>query len=205
VKPRPRRPVTRRGLLGRAAALLAGAGLLARGRRARAEEELPFLETPSDDEGPFYREGAPARTDLRVEGSRNAPLTLLGVVRAEDGKPLADVRLDLWHADAAGAYDMESPAFRHRGTLTTDAEGRYRFTTNLPGRYGFRDGSARPRHVHVKLSGKGLYDLTTQAYFGVRPGVDVTEELCPSVTWTGRGPTRAGKGIWDLVLSRRRP
>ena len=64
-----------------------------------------------------------------------------------------------------------SPHHRHRGTLKTDAEGKYRFVTNLPGRYGFLNGTARPRHIHVKLSGKGLYSLTTQMYFGVRVGV----------------------------------
>jgi protocatechuate 3,4-dioxygenase beta subunit len=173
-------------------------------RSARAGEPDDLVETPSNDEGPFYREKAPLRSDLRVAGSKNAPIAIQGVVQAEDRKPLAGVTLDLWHADASGAYDMESADFRHRGKVRTDRDGRYSFKTNLPGRYGFWNGTARPRHIHVKLSGPGLYLLTTQLYFAVRAGIDAPEELVVPLTWTGAGRDRAGTGTWNAVLSRRK-
>jgi hypothetical protein len=197
--------LTRRAFLGRIGPTVAAAGILAapwRPRLAAADDAL--LETPSDDEGPFYREGAPDRSDLRVANATTYPMTVSGLVRAEDGKPLPGVVLDLWHADGAGAYDMRTKDFRHRGKVKTGSDGRYAFTTNVPGQYFFADGSKRPRHVHVKLSGDGLYDLTTQTYYMVRPNVDCPEELYVALAWTGEGKDRKATGTWNPVLSRKK-
>jgi hypothetical protein len=185
--------------------LIASGVLAFPGRRLFAGDEAPpephWSETPADDEGPFYREGAPKRADLRVAGAPAPAITVSGVVRAEDGKVLPGVRLDVWHADAAGNYDNDTPAYRYRGVLTTDANGRYRLDTNYPGRYGV-GRARRPRHIHVKLSGAGLYALTTQTYYEVRPNVDAPEELVVPIAWTGEGKERTGTGTWNPVLSR---
>jgi len=114
--------------------------------------------TPSDVEGPFYKAGAPARASLAEAGSRAEKLVLGGVVRAADCKPLANVTLDFWQADANGEYDNRG--YRYRGVVTTDAQGRYRLETNLPPPY-----MGRPRHLHVKLHRPGKRVLTTQLYF----------------------------------------
>ena len=55
----------------------------------------------------------------------------------------------------------------------------------------------------MKLSGEGLYELTTQMYFDVRPGVDVAEELFVPLAWTGEGPARAATGAWNPILARK--
>jgi protocatechuate 3,4-dioxygenase beta subunit len=118
--------------------------------------------TPADIEGPFYKEGAPARTNLAEPGSKAAKLVLSGA----DCRPLAGVRLDIWHADADGGYD--NSGYRYRGVVTTDAEGRYQMETNLPPPY-----QGRPRHLHVKLQRPGGKVLTTQLYFpGESRGAD---------------------------------
>lgn len=114
--------------------------------------------TPEDMEGPFYKAGAPSRVSLAEPGSKADRLVLTGVVRSADCKPLGGVRLDIWHADAEGAYDNRGN--RYRGVVTTDAEGRYRLETNLPPPY-----MGRPRHIHVKLQRPGGKVLTTQLYF----------------------------------------
>lgn len=200
--PRSSFRLTRRGLLGYVAPAVAAAAALRIPRSVLAgkEEDAPLVETPSDDEGPFYRAGAPERADLRVAGSTSPVLTVTGVVRAEDGKPLPGVLLDLWHADAAGAYDMRSKDFRHRGRTKTDAKGAYRLDTNLPGQYG---QGLRPRHVHVKLSGEGLWPLTTQMYFLVRPDRDAPRELVVALAWTGEGKDRRASGVWPVILARK--
>jgi hypothetical protein len=200
--PAPSFTLTRRRLLGYVAPAIAGALALPRALVLGGEEPPRLVETPSDDEGPFYRPGAPDRSDLRVAGSRSPLLSLSGVVRAEDGKALPGVLLDLWHADFDGAYDLSSPAFRHRGRTRTDAGGGFRVETNLPGRYG---RGLRPRHVHVKLSGEGLYPLTTQAYFLVRPDRDAPRELVVALRWSGgsRGSPRRATGVWNPVLARK--
>lgn len=114
--------------------------------------------TPSDVEGPFYKAGAPARASLAEPGSKAEKLVLSGVVRSADCKPLANVALDFWQANANGDYD--NAGFRYRGVVTTDAQGRYRPETNLPPPY-----MGRPRHIHVKLQAPGVQALTTQLYF----------------------------------------
>lgn len=122
--------------------------------------------TPQDIEGPFYKAGAPLRTNLVEAGSTGERMLLTGFVRAADCKPLASVSLDFWHADDKGEYD--SAGYRYRGIVTSDWEGRYRLETNLPPPY-----SGRPRHIHVKLQRLGGRVLTTQLYFpGEARGAD---------------------------------
>jgi protocatechuate 3,4-dioxygenase beta subunit len=201
--PRPSRDFafSRRRFLGYLGPAVAVAGTLALPRRlALGGDEAPLVETPADGEGPFYRAGAPERTDLRLAGSASPTLTVSGTVRAEDGKVLPGVLLDLWHADAAGVYDMSTREFRHRGKVKTDAEGRYRVVTNLPGQYG---QGLRPRHIHVKLSGDRLYPLTTQMYFMVRPDRDAPRELVVALSWSGQGKDRQAAGTWPVILARR--
>ena len=114
--------------------------------------------SPEDIEGPFYKAGAPARASLVEPGSKAEKLVLTGVVRSADCKPLANLPLDFWHADASGAYDNRG--YRYRGVVRTDAEGRYRLETILPPPY-----MGRPRHIHVKIQRPGGRVLTTQLYF----------------------------------------
>ena len=122
--------------------------------------------TPEDMEGPFYKAGAPVRASLAESGSKAERLLLSGVVTSADCRPLADVVLDFWHADASGEYDQRG--FRYRGVLRTDAQGRYRLETNLPPPY-----MGRPRHIHVKAQRPGGKILTTQLYFpGESRGAD---------------------------------
>ena len=202
--PERSRSLSRRDLVRRLFPAVATAGLLlALPPRRIFGEDGSLDETPSDDEGPFYRAGSPDRSDLRLKDSPAAPITISGLVRAQDGKILPGVTLDVWHADAGGAYDNDSRAFNYRGRFKTDAKGRYSFDTNYPGRYGDPAGRMRPRHIHVKCSGTGLWGLTTQMYFEVRANVDVTEELVVPITWTGEGKKRTGTGTWPIVLARR--
>src|SRR6266702_7991645 len=50
------------------------------------------------------------------------------------GKPLADVPVDIWHADDDGFYDSQKPAYATEGPssrarFVTDADGRFYFRT----------------------------------------------------------------------------
>jgi protocatechuate 3,4-dioxygenase beta subunit len=53
-----------------------------------------------------------------------------------------------------------------RASLTTDAGGRYRFQTIVPGEY-----PGRPRHIHYRVSAKGHATLVTQLYFAPERGI----------------------------------
>jgi protocatechuate 3,4-dioxygenase beta subunit len=141
------------------------AAVLALPLAVRAEQKCVDL-TPEDIEGPFYKAGAPQRASLVEPGSSAQKIALSGTVRDTECRPLADVTLDIWHADAEGNYD--NAGYRYRGTVRTDSQGRYALETNLPPPY-----SGRPRHIHVKLRRPGGKVLTTQLYFpGESRGAD---------------------------------
>jgi catechol 1,2-dioxygenase len=135
-------------------------------------------ETEDQILGPFYRDGAPMRATLTGPGGGEA-LVVRGVVLGTGAActPLAGALLDVWHADAGGAYDNTTPDFGWRGRLLTDASGAYTLTTILPGRY-LNGDTYRPRHIHLTISADGHAPLTTQLYFEGDPFLKPT----PSIT-----------------------
>jgi protocatechuate 3,4-dioxygenase beta subunit len=86
------------------------------------------------------------------------PIELVGFVLSRDCKPIAGALLDFWQADAKGEYD--NSGFRLRGHQFTDADGRFRLRSIVPGSY-----VGRTRHFHVKVQPRGGRVLTTQLYF----------------------------------------
>lgn len=122
-------------------------------------------------EGPFYIDEALERIDI-TEGRLGLPLALdLNVVEAESGDPLPDIRVDCWHADAAGCYSgfqgqgderaISTVGQRFlRGTQRADRHGRVLFATIYPGWY---DG--RTAHVHYKVFAEGKPVSVGQIYF----------------------------------------
>ncbi len=164
------------------------------------------IETHDNIEGPYYRAGAPERTSLVEQGMAGTPIDLEGrVMGLGCGAGLAGVELDVWHATHDGHYDndgtMKMAAARYllRGRLRTDAEGRYRVSTIIPGRYlnGRQD---RPAHVHVKVRAPGFAALTTQLYFPGDPYNDVDPFIHRSLI-IGMEKAAAGtRGHFDFVL-----
>jgi protocatechuate 3,4-dioxygenase beta subunit len=114
--------------------------------------------TPSETEGPFFTPRSPERTSLLEPGMPGTRIVLTGRVLSPGCKPLAGALLDFWHADDSGEYDNDG--YRCRGHQFTDADGRYRLETVVPGLY-----PGRTRHFHVKVQPKGGRVLTTQLYF----------------------------------------
>jgi protocatechuate 3,4-dioxygenase beta subunit len=154
---------TRRVVLG-AGVFAAGSLLMADGSVAQA----PLVPTPAchdgDDvtvaqtEGPYFKPSSPERTELFEEGMAGQPIELVGFVLSRACKPLAGALLDFWQADDKGGYD--NSGFRLRGHQFSDAEGRYRLRSIVPGIY-----PGRTRHIHVKVQPQGGRVLTTQLYF----------------------------------------
>src|SRR3954467_7342557 len=59
---------------------------------------------PEQTEGPYYVPGAKVRRNI-TEGRPGTPLTLrTTVVDASTCKPIKGASVDVWHADASGAY-----------------------------------------------------------------------------------------------------
>jgi protocatechuate 3,4-dioxygenase beta subunit len=139
--------------------LLAGALAAPFVTRSFAQPLTCGQQTPRQTEGPFFTPSSPKRSSL-LEGNVSPDLkfVLTGVVLSRECKPVANALVDLWQADENGEYDNQG--FRYRGHQFTDAQGRYRFETAVPGLY-----PGRTRHFHVKVQAPGGPILTTQLYF----------------------------------------
>jgi protocatechuate 3,4-dioxygenase beta subunit len=87
-------------------------------------------------------------------------LVLSGAVFKTSCQPVARALVDFWQCDNAGNYDKSG--YRLRGHQFTDANGRYRLETILPGLY-----PGRTRHIHVKVQAPNRPILTTQLYFPI--------------------------------------
>jgi len=123
-------------------------------------DATPLPPTPPQTMGPYFLPGSPERTDLREPGLPGDPLLLRGYVLTPDCEPVAGATLEFWQADGDGAYDNSADGFRLRGHQVTDASGRYRLETVLPGRY-----PGRPPHIHVMVQPPAGEPLVTQVYF----------------------------------------
>ena len=108
--------------------------------------------------GPFFpREFAQQASDLA--GDFSAAIEITGVVTELDGKPLDNVILEIWQADAAGRFD--NPGFSGWGRAATDAQGVYRFRTLRPGA-----AQGRAPHVNFLILYSGLMrQLQTVMFF----------------------------------------
>ena len=99
--------------------------------------------------GPFYVAGAPERSKtgdgLQVEGA---------VRSTRDCKALPGAKLEWWSANTRGEYDDA-----HRATQVSSSDGRFRYVTDMPGKY-----PGRPVHLHVKVTAPGHKALVTQVY-----------------------------------------
>lgn len=153
--------------------------------RADEAEQKAGLEggTPRTIEGPLYVAGAPesvgfARLDDGSESDKAETLFMQGTVFDQDGKPLPNAKVEVWHANLLGNYsffDRTQSDFNLRRTIVTDADGRYEFRSIIPVGYGCPpDGTTqqlldllgrhgqRPAHIHFFVSAPGHRKLTTQ-------------------------------------------
>lgn len=138
----------------RLAAEAAAAPLLA-STPSIADDDEP---TPTAAEGPFFTPDSPRRRIIVPAGAPGTRLTLTGRVLTTAGRPAPRALVDFWQADARGVYDND--AYRFRGHQLTDARGRYRLLTVVPGLY-----PGRTRHIHVKVHAPRRRVLTTQLFF----------------------------------------
>lgn len=151
--------------------------------------------TPPLTEGPYFKPRSPLRRSVVPRGAGGTALTLTGRVLTTSGKPVAHALLDFWQADGRGVYD--NSGFRFRGHQFTDANGRYKLLTVVPGIY-----PGRTKHIHVKAQRPRGAVLTTQLFF---PGVarNRTDSIftaeCLVQSWRVVKGRRLGR--FDFVLA----
>lgn len=125
--------------------------------------------TTTDILGPFYRPGAPMRSDIIPPDSKGIPMNLTGTIFKEDGKtPLNNVFVEIWQCDENEHYDNTSDSYLFRGAIKTGKNGKYAFKTIVPVPYKANandEASWRPAHIHMRVSVAEQQDLITQIYF----------------------------------------
>ena len=122
-------------------------------------KDHPTLE---QTEGPYFKPSSPERRSLIEPGVVGTRLVVSGHVLTTGCRPVRRALLDFWQADGDGQYDNQG--FRLRGHQFTDAQGRFRLVTVVPGLY-----PGRTRHIHVKVQRPHGAVLTTQLYFRGEP------------------------------------
>lgn len=146
-----------------------------------------LIKTPAQTEGPFYPPGPHAESDVdltllegHTERAAGDVILVRGRVTDLAGKPLENVRVDIWQANHWGRYthpDDRNPApldpnFQGIGIAHTDADGYYGFRTIKPAPYSlssFGESGMRPSHIHFKAMHETAGKVTTQMYFAGDP------------------------------------
>jgi len=119
--------------------------------------------TSNDMLGPFFREGAPQRNQIALQGINDeVPLKVIGkILGADCNTPLANKEIDIWHCDHQKNYDMKSDDFACRGKIFSNEKGEYWYQTYIPPPYG-----GRPKHIHYLIHESDAHqELATQLYF----------------------------------------
>jgi len=167
------------------------AGKAVRQPEPPAEGELK--PTPTEIEGPYFRLGAPQRSNLLEPGDKPG-IVLSGRVLNEKGTPIPNAIVNIWSSDLVGNYDMIG--YKYTGYVFTDQDGRYEFTTIVPGCYYPRDA----KHIHVKVQGNSQ-PITTQLYIEGEPGNEedafYSDELLVRCTTDENGVKH---GTFDFVI-----
>ena len=125
--------------------------------------------TTTDILGPFYRPGAPMRSNIIPPNSKGSPMNLSGTIFKEDGKtPINNASVEIWQCDENEHYDNASDSYFFRGAIMTGKNGKYDFKTIVPVPYKADpndESSWRPAHIHMRVSVPDQQDLITQIYF----------------------------------------
>ncbi|HEX8330529.1 MAG TPA: protocatechuate 3,4-dioxygenase subunit beta [Hymenobacter sp.] len=151
--------------------------------RSPTQALLPVRELIRDRSMPVFGESVLQQFDndltknARVNGEPiGERIKVMGRVLDDRGRPLPNVLLEIWQANAAGRYVHRAevhdapldPNFLGGGRVLTDKEGRYSFYTIKPGAYpwGNHYNAWRPNHIHFSVLGHQLeHRLVTQMYF----------------------------------------
>jgi len=157
-------------------------------KRAPREPLVVLPHTLSELTAPVFGYGdiEPTDNDLTKQHQgepQGERIVVSGRALDENGRPIPNVLIEVWQANAAGRYNHVvdqhdapiDPNFTGAGRCLTDANGNYRFLTIRPGEYPWRNhyNAWRPAHIHFSLFGPALVTrLITQMYFPGDPLLD---------------------------------
>lgn len=152
--------------------------------------------TPSQIEGPYYKNGSPEKVNFYGKNISGNKFTLTGYVLNTKCQPITHAWVAFWQANANGQYDNEG--YTLRGYQYTDSNGKYTLSTVVPGMY-----PGRTPHIHVKVRATSTSPvLTTQLYF---PGLESNSSDAiynPALQIQNVKDTKAGKSAtFNFILN----
>jgi protocatechuate 3,4-dioxygenase beta subunit len=169
-----------------------GLGQFAGGPPPCKADEKP---TPAAPQGADYRPNSPQRTSLIEPDAVGTRLVLTGTISGLTCGPIQRAVADFWQADPNGAYDKTG--FHFRGRQFTDANGRYRLETLVPG-----SAAGHAPRIHVRVQPPKGTIFTTQLFISGDPrnGADAAfqPELAMKMTDDGKNGKAA---VFDIVLN----
>lgn len=133
-----------------------------------------LMPTPRQSAGPFYPVTLPLDDDnnlTEVAGQNGRAKGIIsdlsGRIVDINGKPLREMRIEIWQCDANGRYRHPRETgsqpidenFQGHGLSVTDAQGGYRFRTIRPVPY-----AGRTPHIHIAVFPRGEDPFVTQLY-----------------------------------------
>ncbi|MGI9366054.1 MAG: dioxygenase [Rhizobiaceae bacterium] len=146
--------------------------------------------TPSSVLGPFHVLGAPdvpVGADLKGE-NEGVTVVVGGRVLTPQGEPIEGAELEIWQTADNGLYsnqDEAQPEYNLRAHMTTQADGRYLFSTVRPAPYTVPDDGPvgellnatgrhpwRPSHLHFIVTAPAHRSLVTEVFPSDDPYLD---------------------------------
>ena len=154
----------------------------------------PASQTPAATEGPYFKANTPERASLIETGMEGPHLALSGYVLTVDCQPVANALLEFWQANAEGQYD--NSGYTLRGHQFSDANGRYKLETIVPGLY-----PGRTEHIHVKVQAPDGPILTTQLFFPEVMSNQSDQIFDPALLIAIEANSEALLGSFDFIIS----
>jgi protocatechuate 3,4-dioxygenase beta subunit len=127
------------------------------------KEKSRLAPTPAAELGPFYKRLAPSNIAMRAPGDPGMPLVVTGQVFSSRGELIPSAIVEIWQTNHEGLYDLDG--YHYRTKLTTPADGKYEFSSVMPGHYPARVC----QHIHYAVTAPGYRPLVTQLYFATDP------------------------------------
>lgn len=170
--------------------------------------------TDSATEGPFFLSNSAEAVNLNSLNLAGTAMKLIGTIYDNDSStPIADAKIEIWHADNDGVYHPEGsgdvsdyPASQVtlRGFVISNSNGEYAVNSIKPGLY-----TGRRRHIHYKVTASGYDQLTTQSYWldekgsqrEVNDGVDANTEECRYVDFKDNG-NGGITGVFNIYMKK---
>jgi catechol 1,2-dioxygenase len=161
-------------------------------------------ETSQSLLGPFWRLNSPrvenGGTIIRSD-TPGSPLFVHAKVVDAEGRSIDGAEVDVWHASPIGLYENQDPdqaEMNLRGKFTTDAEGRFWFSTvkmvgypipvdGVVGRLLKTQGRHpyRPAHLHALIFKEGYKTLISQVFDPSDPNIDSDVQFGVTSALTG--------------------